>query len=66
MAGHTYAQPMPSPLRALHVFLAAEQITHLKLKAARRHLTVSALVRELVDRDMANEERAKLRKKERR
>jgi len=42
--------------------LDAEQINHLRLKAAHRHLTMSALIRELVDKDRSNDLRAERRR----
>jgi hypothetical protein len=57
---------MASPLRAVHVYLAAEQVSHLGIEAARRHLSMSALIRELVELDRGRKQAAerRLRRKE--
>jgi hypothetical protein len=56
---------MPEPLRTVHVLLDPKQISYLRIKAARRYLSVSALLRELVERDIAREEQARKRRRSR-
>jgi hypothetical protein len=55
---------MASPLRTVHVLLAPEQITHLRLKAARGHTSVSALLRDMVEKDRLSEVRRERRQGE--
>jgi hypothetical protein len=38
--------------RVIHVLLSVEQINYLRLQAGKRALSVSALLRDLVERDM--------------
>ena len=52
---------MASPVRSVHVLLDREQIAYLRLQAARRHLSMSAVIRELVERDREREQRAERR-----
>jgi hypothetical protein len=52
---------MPSPLPALKVYVEHRHIAHLRTEAARRHMSVSLVVRELIDRDISRKERAKRR-----
>jgi hypothetical protein len=54
---------MSSPLQAVRVTLAPDQLSHLKLKAARRHLSMSAIVRELIEQDRERERRAERARK---
>jgi hypothetical protein len=47
------------------VYLDPRHIAHARLEAARRHLTVSAFVRELFERDIERKERAAKREEHR-
>jgi hypothetical protein len=49
---------MESPLRKVHVMLSPDQISYLKSRAARRHLSASALIREWIEQEQKREKLA--------
>jgi len=54
---------MPSPLRATHVVFTAEQLDFLRLTAARKHVSVSIVLRDLVDQARARQQAADRRRR---
>jgi hypothetical protein len=56
---------MASPLRAVRVTLTPEHIAYLKLRAGRRHLSLSAIMRELIDQEQDREARNEKRRQTR-
>jgi hypothetical protein len=50
----------------IHLVLNEEQREYLEVQAVERMLSMSALIRELIDRDQANRERTKRRRQTRR
>lgn len=45
---------MGSALRTLHVVLTASQVAYLRMTSAQRHMSISQVLREMIDRDEAS------------
>jgi hypothetical protein len=52
---------MSAPLRSTHVLFTPEQLAFLRLAAAKRHTTMSFVLRELVDKERQRQKIAERR-----
>jgi hypothetical protein len=56
---------VPRSYYTIHIVLNDEQRDYLEFQSVERQLSMSALVREMIDRDRANKERVKRKRRSR-